>query len=186
MFSELTNLLPKDLLAAFHRDYYLRVAVVAVSMVAVLVVIHGVLLIPSYLYVQQQLGVQKEALARLAQAKVSDTENQLNQRLGNISSEATYLSGLSKTPTSSGVIQAILAVPRPGIQISGFSFASQKGAQPSLQITGVASTRETLRSYDQALSALPFVSNVNLPISDYAQANNINFSIDLTGTLLPQ
>jgi hypothetical protein len=54
-----------------------------------------------------------------------------------------------------------------------------------MEITGVADTREDLRGYDAALSALPYVSSVDLPISVYAKSSSIPFSISLTGSLTP-
>jgi Tfp pilus assembly protein PilN len=54
-----------------------------------------------------------------------------------------------------------------------------------MEISGIADTREDLRSYESALSALPFVTNADLPISDYAKASAIPFTITLTGSLAP-
>ena len=81
----------------------------------------------------------------------------------------------------------MLFVPHAGITLTNISITppAVAGGAGKLIISGEAATREALRAYDLALSSLPFVSNVDLPISAYAQTSNILFSMTLTGTLTP-
>ncbi len=169
----------------FRRDYFLRLSTVAVLLLVVLAVIHALLLIPAYLYAREEVKAESVQLDHLTKSLATTEEQAAQTQLATLQSEATYLSRLPKVPTASAAIRAVLAVPHAGITLSGINFTAPttKSGPSSMQLSGMASSRDTLRSYDQALSALPFVTNADLPISDYASASNIPFTITLTGSL---
>ena len=186
MFTELTNLMPRQSVQKFRHNYFLRLATVSVLVLSAALVIHGVLLLPAYLYARTEVNVESTQLNHLTATLATSEEQAAQTQLNNLQSEATYLSRLSKVPTASAAIKAVLAVPHAGITLNGFTFTAPTTAGPgNMQLSGIASTRETLRSYDSALGALPFVTSADLPISDYANASNIPFSITLTGSLTP-
>ena len=60
-----------------------------------------------------------------------------------------------------------------------------RGNDGKMVLTGIASTRETLRTYVTTLSRLPYVSNAEVPISVYAKESLIPFTLTLTGSLTP-
>jgi Tfp pilus assembly protein PilN len=186
MYPELLNLLPPERIRAFRREYFMRLAVVAIYALIGVVVGSGALLVPSYLYVNQ------EVQARQARSTVLDTElaasngQQTNQRLATFADTASYLSRLATTTTATAALQGVLAVSRQGVTLMAFTFTPPaQGAPGKMTLSGTATTREMLQAYTVALGRLPFVSNVDLPISAYAKDANIPFLITLTGTFLP-
>jgi hypothetical protein len=185
--SELTNLLPTESKRAFRRSYFLRLTTIVLLFLALLGLINALLLLPTYLYARDEVNSESVQLNRLTKSLATSEEQEAQTELSNLQSEATYLEQLSATPTASAVIQALLAVPHQGISLNGFIFTTSAVASSpnTMQISGVAGTREELLNYDQSLSALPFVTNANLPISDYASDSDIPFTITLTGTLHP-
>ena len=186
MYPELTNLLPPERRRAAKRDYFFRVATVAISALTCVVVGSGVLLIPSYLYVNQQIQVSQARSKDIDTQLASIKGQEASTRMATISGDADYLTRLSGIPTASAVFRAVLGVPRAGITLTGFTFTPpQTKDDGKMTLTGIASTREALRTYNDALTALPFVSNVDLPISSYAKDSVIPFTITLTGTLTP-
>jgi hypothetical protein len=186
MLTELTNLVPRQSILAFRRNYFFRLATVGIVLLSILIVIHGILLIPSYFYAREEVSSESATLDHLTKSLATTEEQAAQTQLSNLQSEATYLSRLSNTATASAAIKAVLAVPHAGIVLNAFTFTAPTASAPgSMQISGVASTRETLRSYDSALSALSFVTSANLPISDYASDSNIPFTITLAGYLHP-
>lgn len=186
MYRELTNLLPKSRRKANRAAYFFRLSTVGVLMLALLVVISGILLVPTYLYLAQQVTANEARVAHLDEALASSEEQAVNARLEQLAQDASHLAELSSKASASGAIRAVLAVSRPGIALSGFTFtAGKEGEEHRMTVSGLAASRESLRRYDQALAALPFVSSANLPISAYAAESNIPFTITLTGTLLP-
>lgn len=186
MYPELTNLLPKHLIRAFHRNYLLRVATLACMMLAGLVIVHGLLLVPSYIFVHNEVKREAVQLATLNASSHSMEETQVRARLKALSTNVVYLNQLGTTTAASAALRAVLSVPRSGIKLSGFTFTPPGAKTPgTMGISGMAATRDTLRAYALALGQLPFVTNADLPISAYAQESNIPFTITLTGTLRP-
>jgi hypothetical protein len=189
MYSELTNLLPEDKTRAIRREYFLRLLLIAVLVLTVVVIAQMVFLLPSYLYEHELVATRSSELQALSSNLATAQEQQAQTQLSALKSGADFLLGLGKAPTVSAAMRAILAVSRPGITLSGFAYgqvdANPSSATRTLQLSGIASTRESLRSYDSALAALPFVSSADLPISDYAKDSKIPFTITLTGSLAP-
>lgn len=178
----LTDLLPESAARLVRRDYFLRLATVAVLALALLLIAHALLLLPSYIYLRQEVADRAQHLASVDEA-LAGTDTQATSRLAAIRTNAQYLTTLAGAPTSSGAIRLILSVPHAGIELSGFSYGlTDDGKSHSMRLTGTASTREALRNYDLALSSAPWASNVELPISAYAKEQDISFVITVTGT----
>lgn len=184
MSSELTNLLPEERIRAFRRSYLFKLAAAGALLIAVLAAIHGALLVPAYLYLHDQVALEEAHLSEINANLASSGEGEMHARLARLESDAARLDTLAGAPSAAAVIRAILAVPRPGITISGFTFHAPS-PDGRLSVTGMATTRESLREYDVALSALPFAKSADLPLSAYAKENDIPFTITLTGSLTP-
>jgi Tfp pilus assembly protein PilN len=141
-----------------------------------------VFLVPTFIFLNQDVLSKSSELQKLSKSQTA--EEQLAQtESAALQTEAKNLAAHDTTPTASAVLQTILAVSHSGIALEGFTYtppdATGKG---SLEINGTADTREDLRNYDESLSALPYITNADLPISDYAAESNIVFTITLTGT----
>jgi len=184
MYPELTNLLQRSYVRQLRHSYFLRLLTLGVIMAVLLLVIHALLLVPSYLYASTRLAAENRQLDAIANSTQTAQEKQVKTRFAALSTDATYLSRLSSMPTGSGAIRALISIPSPGVRISSFSYAAPKtaGADASMIVSGTADTRDALRAYTVALGALPYVKNVDLPISAYAQDSNINFTLTVTGT----
>ncbi|MES2994467.1 MAG: hypothetical protein V4681_00280 [Patescibacteria group bacterium] len=186
MQTDLTNLLPRDRKHGLVRDYVFRVIVVAICLLTALIVVHGALLLPSYIYVVQQAGSRAEQLATLQIAASATSEQELKGRVDALKAKAKQLQVLGTQATAAGVVKAVLLVPRPGISIQGFTFTpSVTPGTNRMTLVGVAASRDALRQYVQTLGTLPFVTKAELPISSYAKERDIAFTVTLTGTLLP-
>jgi Tfp pilus assembly protein PilN len=179
----LTNLLPADAARAVRRGYFMRLAGVIVIALSLLLVVHALLLLPSYIYLKREVADRTQHLAQLDQALAQDSDKQAAQRLTAIRDNAAYLETLSAIPTSSGAVRLVLSVPHAGVTLSGFSYGpTPDGKQQSMRVTGTAATRDALRNYDLALSSVPWASSVDLPISAYASESNISFSLTIEGS----
>ncbi len=184
MSLELTNLLPPDRARAWKNEYYLRLGTLACIALIIIAVAHAALLVPSYLFVQERVSLEREHLAELDAALTSSGEGEMNTRLLALETDAKRIEALAGAPSASSVVRAVLAVPKQGISIIGLSFEAPK---PSgrLSITGIAATRESLRRYALELSQLSFAEATDLPLSAYAKESEIPFTIVLTGPLTP-
>lgn len=186
MFPELTNLLPKSRIHAFRRGYFLRLGTLLCILLTGIVIVHALLLTPSYFYAHTEVKREATELASLNASLQTSEEKQVQTRLNQLSTNVAYLNQLATTTTASAVLRSVLSVPRNGITISGFTFVPPTAILPGkMGISGTAVTRDTLRAYVLALGQLSFVTNADLPISAYAKENDIPFTITLTGSLRP-
>ena len=176
-----TNLLPPERSRLVQRSYFLRLGVVASILGIVLVVVAAVLLLPSYLYLAQAEQVKQEHLASVKAALARLNESQLVARLGSLTKDTAAIDALGKAPSVSGVVRDALGVSRQGITIANLSYVPPRGKTlATLTIAGTAKTREALHAYQAALQSAPFAASADLPVSAYAQATDIPFTITVT------
>lgn len=183
MNEPLTDLLPEDRRIALRREYYLRLSTVALVLATILVGIAGVLLTPTYVYLSASAHAKQIRLANVRAALASADESALSNRLATLSSDAAILTALSNAPSATAYFQELLAIARPGVTITALEYAQASGGQPAkLDVSGIAATRDALRSYQVALQAAPFVSSADLPVSVFAKDTDISFTISVTLT----
>ncbi|MEA2701798.1 MAG: hypothetical protein QOE22_507 [Candidatus Parcubacteria bacterium] len=187
MPSELTNLLPEARKRRFRRQYFLRLGTVTFLLLVLLALLHAALLLPTYLYARGEVARAEAGLATFNAAGDAAGEAEVVARQARLKAATGNLSRLGTAPAASAPLRAVLAVPRPGIALTGFTFAAPASANATarMQVSGVAASRDALRQYVAALGALPFVTGADLPISAYAKETDIEFTITLAGTLRP-
>lgn len=184
MSSELTNLLPPERERGFRKEYFLRLATVAFALLALLVAAHAALLFPSYLYLADQASTARDRLAELDASLASSGEAAMNARLVGLKSEAERLNALASSTSATAALSSVLGVDRSGVTITSLSYHAP-APDGRMTVSGIASTRESLRRFDLALEALPGVVSADLPLSAYAAESNIPFTITLTGRFSP-
>lgn len=181
MNNELTNLLPAERQKKLSRDYIIRMSAVASALVTALVLSATVLLVPTYVFLNGNAAAKKMHLARIESALSSTDEKTLSARLAALSTNATTLIALSNVRSISVIVREMLAVSRPGITLSSFSYApSTENGSGTLIVSGSSATRDALRSYQLALQGASFALSAVLPISAYAKDSNISFTITVT------
>ncbi len=183
MNNEFTNLLPLERIRLITRDYYVRLGVVILWFLTALVVSSAVLLIPTYFFLAGSAEKKEAALAEIQATVSSADEAAFASRVAVLSTNIAALSSLADQRSVSHIIRTTLLISRPGIVLSGFSYVTATAkTRPSLDITGVATTRNALRNYQIALQGAPFVEAANLPVSAYAKDTEIQFTINTTLT----
>ncbi len=187
MNRDLTNFLPEDKKRAFRQLYLARVMTALVSMLLVVLFAHIALMFPTYLYVRQEYDVKAKRLADIADTTEKSKQEEVSKRITSLHANLERLHGFLAQPHSMPMIKSILAISGKGIHITSISSSSgePQATAFSMRITGVADTREQLRAYQLSLSALPFVSSADLPLSAFAKEKDIPFSIAITGTTTP-
>lgn len=183
MKNAFTNLLPIERRHALRRDYFLRLAVVGVTLVIVLAGVAGALLVPTYVFLTQSAGTKQARLASIEATLSSGDEAALSTRLSALTRDAGTLASLGNAPTASAILRALVAVPHTGVLLTSFTYtpASPK-ALATLAISGVAATRDALRNYQLALQSVPFARSADLPVSAYAKDSDSAFTITVALT----
>lgn len=178
MTNPLTNLLPSERERLLVRGYYFRISVVITVIVIVLIGVGALLLMPTYVFLTGSASDKENRLAHIKATLSSADEVALSARLSALSNDAAALIALSKKPSISVAMRMALAVPRPGVTLSGFTYTPGTTSN-SLLITGTAATRDALRAYQLALQNMPSASSVTLPVSVYAKDSDIPFTITI-------
>lgn len=181
MHPEPTNLLPPERSRALRREYFYRLATVAMFLVCIVAVIHAALLVPTHLLLTSFTETRRAELADLKSKGLDSDEAAFATRVQKLTQSATKLLALGNSPRAVDTITRILEVPKSGIALSGVSFALGGGdKKPSVVLVGVAETRDALRQYQLALTGAPFVAAADLPVSTYAKEAKLPFSMSVT------
>lgn len=183
MSTELTNLLPAARRASLARDYRFRFGVAALAALVALIFCAGALLVPTYVFLAGTIRAKEVRLASVRSTMSSADEKALAERLSMLSNNVTTLSDFSNGLSASGLVRSVLAVPRPGVVLSGFVYTSGANKSDTLAISGTAATRDVLRRYQLSLQEVSFVRTADLPVSAYAKDAHIPFTITLTLSL---
>lgn len=181
MNNELTNLLPPERQKILSREYAIRFATVAALILAFLAVVATVLLLPSYVFLIQNETAKTSQLKNIESTISTSDQQGLSARLSALSANTATLIALQNVPSASTDIRSMLAIPRPGIIISGFVYTAPGEKElGTLVFSGIATTRDALRGYQLALQGAPFARSADLPVSAYAKDSNIAFTITVT------
>ncbi len=179
--SNLTDLLPPERRHKEQNVYLLRLGVVAALIATILMVVAAALLVPTYLFLSQEVQSRQAQLARVEAALSAAGGSALSTQLAALTSDTARLSGLKTAPRATAAITEALGVPRTGVTLSGFSYVPPVNGQPgTLVLTGSAATRIALQNYQTALQGSSFAASVNLPVSAYAKDANIPFVVTVT------
>lgn len=181
MNNELTNLLPPERQRALARAYLLHLGVIIALLITALTIVTSLLLLPTYVFLAQSTTAKQAHLANIESILSSADEKTLSARLAALSSDAALLTALGKIPSASAIVRSALLVSRPGITLSGFTYAPSVGkSSGTFAISGIAATRDALRAYQLALQRASFAVAADLPVSAYAQNTDITFTITVT------
>ncbi len=181
MHNELTNLLPLKRQRALSRDYFLRLGAIGAILLSALTFSATLLLVPTYLFLVNSAHTEEARLTSIEETLASSSNSGLFVRLAALTSDAATLTALANAPSASAIIRSVLAISRPGITLSGFTYTpATAGTQGTLAISGTAATRDVLRNYQLALQGWSFATSATLPVSTYAMDANIMFTITVT------
>ena len=181
MNNTLTNLISSERQGALRRDYFIRYCVVIVICITILIFVAAILLLPTYVFLSKSLSAKENHLANIESKISSADEAILSARITNLSRSVVILMRQVKTSSTSDVVRDLLAIPRPGIAISGFTYAPAVGKIPGIvTVSGTAVTRDSLRGYQISLQNTQFIRTVDLPISVYAKDSDISFTVTIT------
>jgi hypothetical protein len=172
------NLLPKIQKKAIIREYRIRFIIMALVLLLMGEAIALVLMAPPYITASLRIGLLNSQSAGL---KVQTATAEANRLSDIVKQTNTYLAVLtaSSTPTGAALLlEHIIAVKDANIRLTSFNY-SGKGQQ-KLDIGGTASTRQALLDFVKKLKSLPGIVVSDLPVSDFAKSQDIDFSVNVT------
>ena len=175
------NLIPNEEKKRKVRNFYFRFFIVLLTVLGFSIIVASAAILPSYFFssvkknlIDIKLETQKnEALPSLSQktlVAVSDLENKL--KLIEDTRQTKYV-------ISERIINEIISKKMRDVKITEIIYDSASIKGETVIISGIASSRERLLLFRQALENATVFSEVNLPISNFIQGSNIKFSLSL-------
>jgi len=122
-----------------------------------------------------------QKLAGLVESNQSSTTKEVLNKFDFLNQELTALKPtLTNATTTTTAIKEIVSDRPNGIKINNFivTFAGKTGW--SINVTGVAGSRDDLSKFSKTLSTDNLFTSVDLPISDFSQKTNVEYSLTIT------
>ena len=175
------NLIPKEEKKKMMIGFYYRLAILLLIMLDFCILIALFTLLPAYFLsstkekiISNKLQVQNSQGLSSSSDQTIATVTSLNGQLGVVEKAEQ-----NKFVISDKIIGAIILNKRPDIKITEISYSNDPVLGKTVSITGIAPSREVLLLFQQALEDNPNFKNVDLPISNFIQKSNIQFSLTL-------
>jgi hypothetical protein len=109
----------------------------------------------------------------------TDQYNTLAQTLERTNTQAELLVRNSNATSFSSMIQDVKIAAPNSVAVTAINFVSASNEEVITQISigGVAGSRQSLADFRDALQALDYIEEVELPISNLASSEDINFNL---------
>jgi hypothetical protein len=182
---ELTNLLPEAESNDYRTRYYLRVATVALYALVILILMHALLLVPTYLYFAEDMRQKQSSFEQLSERLELMKDEESVARIAYIEEEARRLLSHNGSTKVLPALHGILSTPRPGVVLDGFSVTPYDVEDERIVVTGVADSREALQAFRQSLLKNSNAKTVELPIGAFAKESEIPFELIVVGDYPP-
>lgn len=173
------NILPLNEKKKLTFDYWMRFTIMALNLVSILGVLFILLLFPSYFLsksreaiVDNQLQTFNQENPNITKEDISKTKNEINTEL------RTIVNSIPSYKISDKVINNILVSKTSGITFSQIIVNKINGDNTQMiQIQGISKNRDSLRNFKTQLESNPNFTNVDLPVSNFLEKENLNFAI---------
>lgn len=170
------NLIPPSAKKGVVKEYWKRVITVWLFILGTSFLILSVFLLPTYVRLQSEIAALQASVGtskeHIATYDVSNTE------LTSVSKKAEYVLGSKQSVNFSEQITNIESKATNKITLQDFDFTNI-GGQVSLKISGMASTRQDLVNFKEALEKDVIFDSVVLPIENLIKSQDILFVMDL-------
>lgn len=176
------NLLPHREKKNVRREFLLRAGVVGAFLVFLTGITGIALQMPSYFLSKTKEQSAQEQMTAIQKRAETQQRDEISAELRGAQEKLSVLE-TEPSESLSAVTRTIVDTQPTGIQLSALSFVRQGEENTgSIRLSGIASNRETLRSYVSTLQSEDVFSQVELPVRDLASDEDIQFSLTITGS----
>lgn len=172
------NLIPPEGHKVIKREYVYHVIATLSFLFGGVVIILGVAHIPTYVLVGAQIH------SMTLSSEKERTEEQIlttvAHEISDVAKILIQLKGTDEAISSSHVISTLELSAPDGISFKTFSVQEVKGRIDSIQVQGIATTRETLVSFKRTVEETELFAEANVPIADLARDINLPFTLTVT------
>ncbi|MDE2213160.1 MAG: hypothetical protein KGJ34_01335 [Patescibacteria group bacterium] len=180
----MVNLLPSGAREHITLEYRLRLTSVALFTLAFALIVGAALLLPSYFLawvtrtsLDDQSAITQETLSQPTLAKASQDEKATASIFSSVRQQLDY-------PEPTVILSDLFSNTSRGISVRYLNYGpvalTGSTAMLTINISGVADTRDDLLAFKDELTNAPGVSAVNLPIDSLAASQNIDFALTVS------
>jgi len=171
----MTNLIPPSAKMEVVKLYRQRLISVYALLWSLALLVGSMLLYPTYLLITGTNAAYTETAAVVSER--TEVYNQIVADLGRSNDEAKTIVVLNQEISLSDRLQDVWSVSEQGIEITSVRIDRVVGGIAPIGLTGKAVNRQALALFRDRLMALPYVTEVNLPIENLANNQDITFAI---------
>jgi len=173
------NLIPFDARQHISTEYWARVVVVWLYLVAAAAVIVGMLLFPAYILITSQIQAYEVSVTQ-ATERIGAFEQGV-ALLSETSGHARLVAAMANTASVMSAYDRLSALEGQwDLDVAEYVVRQNDGVVRAVDVKGVAATRFVLTEYRDALRADPLVTKVDFPISSLARDRDIPFALLIT------
>ncbi|MBP9711655.1 MAG: hypothetical protein KBD55_01315 [Candidatus Pacebacteria bacterium] len=175
------NLIPNEEKKRMRRDFYYRLTVLFLLALGSSIFIGVAVMVPSYFVSKVKLNVAESKLAAQKIEPVPLPDQKTLVMIKDLDNKLTVVEKAEKNRfnVSEKIINSILVNKMPDIKIYEISYDNDSTKGKTVNIRGVAPSRDRLLLFRLALEGDPTWKSVNLPISNFIKGSNIQFSLSL-------
>ena len=171
----MTNLIPPEAKKQLVRLYWIRLVSAWTILWALALCIGALLMYPTYLLISGTSAAYAETVANVVER--TQAYDEMVSKLDTSNKEAQRIVKGSLQSKLSDVLADIWSVNGQGIEISGVQLSRTTSGLAPFRLTGEAADRQALASFRDRLEALAYVEQVDLPIENLAQNQDISFTV---------
>lgn len=171
------NLLPQKAKKKIIREYYMRVISISLIIVGVSTFVVSLLFLPVYILISSQVEAFSKSIADVSEkVKEYDTSS---QALIKATKEAQLIYEMESSQKITELLKILNNLQNNNLVVSEYDFRRVGKNIETIKLSGEAKTRQTLVDFSEDLKKLEFVEMVNLPVSNLAKDQNLEFSLIL-------
>jgi hypothetical protein len=173
------NLLPELEKRFVRSEYSRRRGIIAFSFSLAAIIIAALFLVPSHIVsyyrqknLQQSVSVLKESIATKNQQNLNSTISTTNKKIETVMNE--------QGPKVTDILVGISHKKSSNIKIKSFQLSRNSSGKRIISLRGISQDRESLFAFANRFKDDSAYGKVDLPISNFAKDQNIDFSMTLT------
>lgn len=176
------NLLQNEDQKVLHREYILRLAVVILVFLFFTLTSGVIFLFPSYFISQVKEDII-QSRAEITERSIAVREQEASATaLLEAKQKVALLQSDRNLSLVTQIFETIVTAKPDDVSLFKLSFRELQDQNNEMVVSGIALRRETLLLFRRALEDNVLFETVDLPISNLASDQNIEFSIRITGT----
>lgn len=177
----MANLLPQSFRDDVKTEYKLRLGSVGLTLLAVTLLSATVLLTPSFILTESRLEQNQATLDSLSEVSAATATKESKDIITNTNRKLSVVNKENNQLSPTDIVNLVTDTKPTGVSIRRISLQDPENkSEQSIELSGVARTRDSLLEFESRLQKQADVQQVDLPIETLAAKNNPEFFLTIT------